>query len=223
MPRGRPKGSKNVSTLIREGKLNPETLEPIRPPDPRSDDEILATTKERFVVFDRMMTGVIQGDITALIVSGASGTGKSYTAHQALENAKDDNNAFQYIMVSGTVTPIELYKLAWRYRHPRNVIVLDDADGVMANEDGLNVLKGLLDTGTVRRVSWLSNSSALKEDGEEVDHEYCEGCLLLIRARIERLSQKRSKGEKPTGIPYKRYHLWSLYPSSDRRSPHADG
>ena len=172
MPRGRPKGSKNKSTLIREGKWCPITDKPILPEDPRPDSELMADMESRFDVFERMMTGMVHGDVTSLIVSGAPGVGKSYTAHQVLSRAQEEDNTFRFTMKSGTVTPVELYKLAYVYRHPKHVIVLDDSDGIMGGEDGLNVLKGLLDSGTKRVVSWLSNSSALKVEGEETPKEF---------------------------------------------------
>lgn len=167
--RGRPKGSKNKSTLIKEGLLDPTTGEVISPKDPRPDDEILGEIKGRFDVYHRMMMGAIDGSMNALIVSGASGVGKSYTSEWVLGNKAEEDPSFKYHVLRGAVSPVELYKLAYLNRNEGNVIVLDDADAIFDDEDGLNLLKGLLDTSQIRTVSWQKDSNTLRANDDQAE------------------------------------------------------
>lgn len=184
MPRGRPKGSLNKSTLIKMGKLDPVTLQPVEPKDSRTDDEVIRETIDRFEIFNRMVNGTIDGTVRSLIVSGASGVGKSYSAEWILNNAQEKDNEIRFTIKSGAITGIELYKLAYTMRHNKHIIVLDDTDSVFSDEDAMNVLKACLDTSIRRKVSWLSNSSALKVEGEETPREFdFEGTMVFLTNR----------------------------------------
>jgi hypothetical protein len=53
--------------------------------------------------------------------------------------------------------------LAYKFRKPGNVIVLDDADSIFNDEDALNILKALCDTSSSRKVSYMKEAPQLKE------------------------------------------------------------
>lgn len=190
--RGRPPGSKNKKTLIAENVID-ESGEPI---DHRTDDEVLAETITRFDTFYRVTKGATQDDLNALIVSGAAGVGKSYTAEWVLESAADTveyettkglsfnersvPSGFRHTTIKGTITAIELYSLAYEYRFMNNVIVLDDSDRIFDDEEGLNILKALLDTSTVRKVTWLSDHTRFKgDDGLPRQFDY-KGSMIFL-------------------------------------------
>ena len=176
-------------------------MEPI---DPRDDDEILEDIITRFDVYYRMMLGATEDAITSLIVSGAAGVGKSYTSEWVLSNVAETAekesekqlthkertvpSGFRYTIVQGTITAIELYCLAYQYRHRNNVIVLDDADRIFDDEEGLNILKALLDTGTTRRVSWMSDHSRFKgDDAPPKQFEYRGSMVFLTNKDFQRV------------------------------------
>lgn len=128
-------------------------------PKPKSDSKILSDVKERFEILSLLTKGTIAQNIRAMVVTGAPGVGKTYTVEQILERQAKDKHE----IVRGTLSAINLYMLAWKYRHPGNVIVLDDADDIFHDEDALNILKVLCDTSANRTVSYRKEAHQLKE------------------------------------------------------------
>jgi len=162
---GRPRGSKNKKTLQKQ-QLENEYKE-----DTRTDDEILDDIRTRFDIYHTMIKSAGDGDaITALIVSGSAGVGKSYTAKWALDNMKRERGIRPKI-VRGTISALDLYELAYNYRHSNDVIVLDDADRIFEDEEGLNILKCLLDTSLERKVNWMTDHPRFKGENA-LDKEF---------------------------------------------------
>ena len=155
---GRPRGSKNKKTLERE-KMEKKYQE-----DTRTDQEILDDIRNRFDIYHSMIKATGDGDaITALIVSGSAGVGKSYTAEWALEHMKKETGVRPKI-VRGTISALDLYELAYKHRQSNDIIVLDDADRIFEDEEGLNILKCLLDTSIERKVNWMTDHPRFKGD-----------------------------------------------------------
>jgi len=178
----RPKGSKNVKTLIQQGL--PLANAPVRI-DKRTDNEILDTIIERFEAYHRMVIGATDNSITATIVSGAAGIGKSYTAEWALEHAKETKGT-SFKIIRGAINALDLYEQAYRYRNPRQVIVLDDADRIFDDEDGLNLLKCLLDTSVERKVNWMTDHPRFKgEDALPKEFVYAGAMLFLTNKNFQ--------------------------------------
>jgi hypothetical protein len=144
-------------------------------PKPRNDAEVLADLTLRFDMLGKLTTAALGQNIRSLVVSGAPGVGKSYTVENVLEHAK----GARYEIVRGTLSGVSLYKLGYAFRAPGNVIVLDDADGIFADEDALNVLKALCDSSATRRVHWLKESQALKEDDVPQQYDF-HGAMVFI-------------------------------------------
>ena len=95
------------------------------------------------------------GAFTSLMVSGRAGTGKTFSVTKALkdEGLREDDD---FIVVSGAVSVIMMYKKMYQYRN--QVLVFDDCDAVFRDENGRNILKAALDTKAVRRISYLKKS-----------------------------------------------------------------
>lgn len=162
----RPVGSKNRKTLQRMGlaHLFPALQAPMVPPvvvDTRTNAEVLNTITTRFDVYHKMCVAATEDAITALIVSGAAGIGKSYTAEWALDHAKATKGT-RFKIIRGAINALDLYEQAFRYSSPSEVIVLDDADRIFEDVDGLNLLKCLLDTSIERKVNWMTDHNRFK-------------------------------------------------------------
>jgi hypothetical protein len=132
----------------------------------RTDEELLSDIRLRFNMLAKLTQGSVDGNVRALLVSGAPGIGKSFN----IENILSPLGSEKAVAVKGTMSAVSLFKLAYHYRRPGNVIMLDDADGIFADEDALNVLKALCDTSEYRRVFWMKESQALKE--EDIPQSY---------------------------------------------------
>lgn len=144
----------------------------------RSDGEVLKDLKERFQILSLLTQGSVHSNIRAVTVTGAPGVGKTYTVERILERAKDTMGT-QYEVIRGTLSAVNLYKLGYRMRTPGSVIVLDDADSIFNDEDALNILKVLCDSSETRRVHWMKESQALKEEDVPTSYEF-NGALIFI-------------------------------------------
>ena len=112
---------------------------------------------------------VAAGAFNSLMISGRAGTGKTFSVEKALKDEGliiDDD----YIMVSGAVSTIMMFKKMFQYRN--KVLVFDDCDAVFRDENGRNILKAALDTKKVRRISYLKKSGLVFDPKDfEMDPE----------------------------------------------------
>jgi Cdc6-like AAA superfamily ATPase len=143
-------------------------------PKVRSDSQILSDLKERFDILSLLTKGAVAQNIRAMVVTGAPGVGKTYTVEQILEKSNVPHE-----IVRGSLSAIHLYMLAYNYRRPGNVIVLDDADSIFNDEDALNILKALCDTSTSRKVSYMKEAPQLKEADIPQQFEF-NGAMIFI-------------------------------------------
>jgi hypothetical protein len=130
-----------------------------------TDEEIEAKLAERFEVLGLMTEAALSGDITALIVSGPAGLGKSYTVERALEAW--DPNEINYRIVKGYVKATALYKLLYQYRSKGQVLIFDDADEVFLDETAINLLKAALDSTERRIISYMTEGILVDDETAE--------------------------------------------------------
>ena len=165
--------SPEEETIMAEeaGLIVPEQTGPAHG-EPRSRVEQLI--EDPLPVFKQMntyTTMVAQGLERALLITGQGGVGKSYNVTRILsaygKKGKD------YVVMKGKSTVAAMYKFL--YDNYDKIVVFDDCDSILQNTDGLNVLKGVLDTADVREVSW-NNSRAVNTFGLET-HEEIEKAL----------------------------------------------
>ena len=188
----RTKGALNKSTIAKLGALGLPTnaqgaaLLKAQAPgnvlptmiDRRTDQEIIRDITERFDFYHSIVKGMVGGDgFPAVIISGTPGIGKSYTAEIELERGQEVNGTRWIHVKGGAISPINLYKLAYRYQNPGDVIVFDDVDALFKDENSLNILKAMADTSVARKITWFTNSPDLKK--EEIDNEFIYRGILL--------------------------------------------
>jgi len=142
---------------------------------PRDDAEVLKDLIKRFGMLDKLTRGCISNDIRSMIVVGAPGVGKTFTVETILENTPD----LKYEIVKGGLSAVELYKMGYRNRRPGSVVIIDDADSIFSDEEGLSILKAMCDSSSTRRVSWLKDSSTLREDEVPQTYDF-QGSFIFI-------------------------------------------
>lgn len=135
-----------------------------------SDEQISARISERFDVLQSFTTASATGIVRSMIVSGPAGLGKSYSVEQTL--AAVDPNGVNHTVVKGFVRATGLYKLLHQHSEHGKVLVLDDADSVFFDDVSLNILKAVCDTGSVRRVSWMTEGALIDEDGQRLPKSF---------------------------------------------------
>lgn len=134
--------------------------------------------RRTFRVLDKVATGVVHGNIRAMITSGAAGCGKTHNLKTILEQGKDDGFC-EFTEMGGTSSAIGLYQLLWDAREAGNVLMLDDCDTIFSDLEAVNILKRALDTGKRRRVSWNKESRVLAERGIDNSFDF-EGAVVFV-------------------------------------------
>jgi hypothetical protein len=133
-----------------------------------TDEEAMDRIATRFGVLDEMSKACIKGDIRAMIVTGPAGIGKSHGVSLQMEKASlFDNLASKkprFEIVKGAMSGIGLFAKLYKFSDAKNVLVFDDCD-IWEDQDAINVLKGALDSGKTRRISWNKDSRLLREEG----------------------------------------------------------
>ena len=145
------------------------TVEPkVEAVESETEQQAMDRIAERFGVLDEMSKACISGDIRAMIVSGPPGVGKSHGVTMQMEKAsmfdKISGKRPRFEIVKGAMSGIGLFATLYKYSDSKNVLVFDDCD-VWEDQDALNVLKGALDSGKTRRISWNKDSRILREEG----------------------------------------------------------
>jgi len=155
--------------FVSEGESQVSEVQETAVASVETDAEIIARIRERFSILDEMTTAATNGDIRAMIVSGPPGVGKSFGVEKIVEKAclfdQIAGKKLRAEVVKGSATPIGLYQTLYKYSDPNCVIVFDDCDSILLDDVSLNLLKGALDSGKKRKISWLSESSALRREG----------------------------------------------------------
>jgi hypothetical protein len=157
-----------------------EEAAPARPAETK--EEAKARIRKRFDIINKMTNAMTDDVIRGLIISGPAGVGKSYGVEQILtsyeiQNRLATNRRCTYEVIKGTTTPIGLYKALYDNSEKGQILVLDDCE--VHDEQCLNMLKAVLDTGKKRRVSWRAESRALK--AEEIPNDFdFEGAVIFI-------------------------------------------
>ena len=133
-----------------------------------TDEEAMDRIASRFGVLDEMSKACISGDIRAMIVTGPAGIGKSHGVNLQMEKAsmfdKLANKKVRFEVVKGAMSGIGLFAKLYKFSDAKNVLVFDDCD-IWEDQDAINVLKGALDSGKTRRISWNKDSRLLREEG----------------------------------------------------------
>ena len=165
---------------------------------PQEDDEaVISRIAERFEILDDMTKAVLNGDIRAMIVAGPPGVGKSYGIESQLEKA----NLFDQIsgrrvkseMIKGTASALGMYKALYKYSDDNSVIVFDDCDSILLDDVCLNLLKGALDSGKKRRISWLADSHSLRNEGIPDQFDFKGGVIFITNLKFDQMKSQKTR------------------------------
>ena len=160
-----------------------------------TDDEAMDRIRERFDILHEMTKATVTGDIRAMIVSGPPGVGKSFGVEQEIDKAclfdKLAGKRLRAEVVKGSATPIGLYQTLYKYSDANSVIVFDDCDSILLDDVALNLLKGALDSGKKRVISWLSESSALRREGIPDRFEFKGSVIFITNLKFDQMKSQK--------------------------------
>jgi hypothetical protein len=161
----------------------------------QSDEERMEEIAERFEMLTEMTKAAVNGDIRAMIVSGPPGVGKSFGVELEIEKATlFDTIAGRKLkaeVVKGAATPIGLYQTLYKYSDENCVVVFDDCDSILLDDISLNLLKGALDSGKKRKISWLSESSALRREGIPDSFEFRGSVIFITNLKFDTMKSQK--------------------------------
>ena len=160
-----------------------------------SDEEAMNRIRERFEILTDMTKAATTGDIRAMIVSGPPGVGKSFGVEQEIEKATlfdtISGKKLRAEVVKGSATPIGLYQTLYKYSDSNCVIVFDDCDSILLDDVALNLLKGALDSGKKRKISWLAESSTLRREGIPDQFEFKGSVIFITNLKFDQMKSQK--------------------------------
>lgn len=157
--------------VIDANKVNPSLIGVSEPKDKGTDEEIINRISRRFNVVDRMIDGMVEGIIRSLVVSGAPGVGKTYNIERRLDLYEKDFE-LKILKLKGGASAPGLYQALWTARD-NGIVMIDDCDGLLDDEQSLNILKVALDStekrvvGWAKQSSWVFNPDLVSDDDQE--------------------------------------------------------
>jgi hypothetical protein len=160
-----------------------------------SDEQAIERIRTRFEILDEMTTAATNGDIRAMIVSGPPGVGKSFGVERIVEKAclfdKIAGKRLRAEVVKGSSTALGLYCTLYKYSDANCVLVFDDCDSILVDDVSLNLLKGALDSGKKRKISWLSDSNMLRREGVPDSFEFKGSVIFITNLKFDTMKSQK--------------------------------
>ena len=160
-----------------------------------TDEQAMDRIRERFDILTEMTKATVSGDIRAMIVSGPPGVGKSFGVEREIDKAclfdKLAGKRLKAEVVKGSATPIGLYQVLYKFSDENSVVVFDDCDSILLDDVALNLLKGALDSGKKRKISWLSESSALRREGIPDSFEFKGSVIFITNLKFDKMKSQK--------------------------------
>jgi len=182
-----------------------------------SETEAMDRIATRFSVLDEMSRACISGDIRAMIVTGPAGIGKSHGVNLQMEKAsmfdKLAGKKVRFEVVKGAMSGIGLFAKLYKFSDAKNVLVFDDCD-IWEDQDAVNVLKGALDSGKTRRISWNKDSRILREEGIPNSFNFNGSIIFITNKSFD--AKKAGKMQPHLDALQSRCHFLDLTVDSER-------
>lgn len=182
-----------------------------------TDEEAMDRIATRFSVLDEMSKACIKGDIRAMIVTGPAGIGKSHGVSLQMEKASLFDNVVgkkpRFEIVKGAMSGIGLFAKLYKFSDAKNVLVFDDCD-IWEDQDAINVLKGALDSGKTRRISWNKDSRILREEGIPNSFNFNGSIIFITNKSFD--AKKAGKMQPHLDALQSRCHFLDLTVDSER-------
>jgi len=160
-----------------------------------TDEQVMERIRERFDILIEMTKASISGDIRAMIVSGPPGVGKSFGIEREIEKAtlldQLAGRRLRAEVVKGSATALGLYCTLYKYSDPNCVLVFDDCDSILLDDVALNLLKGALDSGKKRKISWLSDSNMLRREGVPDTFNFNGSVIFITNLKFDQMKSQK--------------------------------
>lgn len=135
-----------------------------------TEAEIRVKLTERFNALSLIADQTVNGKNKALIVSGPAGVGKSHNVLQAAR--KFEERGGKVGIVKGFVRATGLYRMLLNHSAHNDVVIFDDADSAFNDQISLDILKAACELSDNRRISWLTETKMLDEEGDRLPRSF---------------------------------------------------
>jgi hypothetical protein len=106
-----------------------------------------------------------------------------------------------------------LFAKLYKFSDTKNVLVFDDCD-IWEDQDAINVLKGALDSGKTRRISWNKDSRILREEGIPNSFNFNGSIIFITNKTFD--NKKASKMQPHLDALQSRCHFLDLTVDTER-------
>ena len=162
-----------------------------------TDEQVIERIRGRFEILTDMTKAAANGEIRAMIVSGPPGVGKSFGVELEIEKAtlfdRIAGRRLRAEVVKGAATPLGLYQTLYKFSDANSVVVFDDCDTILLDDVSLNLLKGALDSGNKRKISWLAESAALRREGIPTTFEFKGSVIFITNLKFDQMKSQKLK------------------------------
>jgi hypothetical protein len=160
-----------------------------------SDEVVIERIRQRFEILDEMTTAATTGDIRAMIVSGPPGVGKSFGVERIVEKAclfdQISGKRLRAEVIKGSTSALGLYCALYKHSDANCMLVFDDCDSILLDDTSLNLLKGALDSGKKRKISWLSDSHMLRREGVPDSFEFKGSVIFITNLKFDKMKSQK--------------------------------
>ena len=166
-------------------------------PETFTSEEVSETLQLHYSSIAKRVEAFAAGifDKRGLIVNGPAGGGKTAIVTSVLEKASN----CKYRMISGTITAPSLFIELYRTRKANQILVIDDTDAVLENTEMADILKGAIDTGAPKEISYNKRSPILAEADVPTNFVFA-GRIILITNKhlnINNMTARQEQRIKP--------------------------
>ena len=173
-------------------KAKRPTLTVISSPEDMSEVELAAEIRKGFDMMATLTEFAIRGYEDALIISGASGIGKSHDMLKRMNIALERGEINKFTQRKGNMSALGLYKELYNHRRVGDVLLLDDID-VFDNEKKLDILKSVMDFGTEREVTWGTATTELTKEDIPTTFKFEGTCIFITNKDFDDLITKNNE------------------------------
>jgi hypothetical protein len=156
---------------------------------------VIERIRQRFEILDEMTTAATNGEIRAMIVSGPPGVGKSFGVERIVEKAclfdQISGKRLRAEVIKGSTSALGLYCALYKHSDANCMLVFDDCDSILLDDVSLNLLKGALDSGKKRKISWLSDSHMLRREGVPDSFEFKGSVIFITNLKFDQMKSQK--------------------------------
>jgi len=159
-----------------------------------TDEQIVDRIRDRFDMLKDMTKAVKKGVVSAMIVSGPPGVGKSHGVEEVLDRydtLSSLGGGTKYEVVKGAMSPIGLYCKLFNFKEKDQVLVFDDCDAVFEEPLALNILKAALDSKKKRTIHWNTDSFKLRNEGVPDSFEFKGSAIFITNLDFRDIKSKK--------------------------------